>query len=104
VVRLNVIIGGPDWVDDLQRSLPPGRVLLFLFDPLRGSRGSRYDPGLREAVRGQYILTNVDQSVVIEVAGRVAPQRASEGPPSFLVALDGRPFDEVVEEVRAAVS
>jgi len=100
VVRLQVLIGSPDMVEDLQRLLPPGRVLLFLFDPLRDSRGSRYDPGLRESLRGQYVLTNLDQSVVIEVGGMVAPPPYSLDP--FLVELAGRPFDEVVEEVRAA--
>ena len=102
VVRLMVILGSPNMVADLQELLPSGRALLFLVDPVR-LFGDMGDPGLREAERGKHLLTNVDQSVVIEVGGRVAPQRASEGPPSFLVAFDGRPFDEVVEEVRAAV-
>jgi len=101
-VRLSVVIGGPDMVKDLQELLPsgPGRVVVFLADPLR-MFGDLLDPAVREAVRGQYILTNVDQSVVIEVGGRVAPPPYSLDP--FLIALTGRPFDEMVEEVRAAV-
>lgn len=104
VVRLIVIVGSPDMVGDVRELLPPSpeRVVLFLVDPLRlfGDRLD-LDPGLREAVRGKHIPTNVDQSVIIEVGGRVAPP--PHGPTPFLVALAGRPFDEVVEAVRAAV-
>jgi len=100
VVRLMVILGSPDMVGDLQELLPPGRALLFLVDPVR-LFGDLGDPGLREAEKGKYLLTNVDQSVVIEVGGRVAPPPYE--PSAFLVALTGRPFDEVVAEVRAAV-
>lgn len=103
VVRLNVVLGSPNEVGGLQELLPPGRALLFLYDPLLGPRRDKFDlfePGLAESLNGQYILTNPGQSVVIEVDGRVAPPDSSD---PFPVALTGRPFDEVVEEVRAAV-